>query len=143
MSMIVRDRTDDVAVRRLAYDIALGQQYQIGAMGEMLRLWGLSQTGSGPSMTWMGHAGMQMAMPGMATEADLKRLAEEKGVEAELDFLRLMIAHHRGGVDMAQAALARTDVSAIRDLAEKVVAAQSAEIDAMNDMITDRGGNPV
>jgi uncharacterized protein (DUF305 family) len=146
MSMIVRDRTDDESVRRIAYDIALGQQYQIGAMGEMLRLWGLPQTGSGPAMAWMGHAGhegMEMSMPGMATEADLARLRKESGRTAELDFLRLMIAHHRGGVDMAEAALARTDVAAVRDLAQKMVYAQNAEIEAMNKMIAERGGKPV
>lgn len=147
MSMIVRDRTDDTDVRRLASDIALGQQYQIGAMGELLRVWGLSQTASGPAMAWMGseHAthGADTPMPGMASEADLARLNKESGRTAEVDYLRLMIAHHRGGVEMAQAALARTDVPAIRELAEKMVFAQSSEIDAMNDMIKARGGQPV
>lgn len=144
MSMIVRDRTDDESVRRIAYDIALGQQYQIGAMGELLRVWGLSQTGSGPSMAWMGHAGHGgMPMPGMASEASLERLRKASGVEAELEYLRLMTIHHRGGVEMAEAALARTDVPAVRDLAEKMLNAQKAEIETMNTMIVERGGKPV
>ncbi|MGQ0463748.1 MAG: DUF305 domain-containing protein [Sporichthyaceae bacterium] len=146
MSMIVRDRTANEAVRRLGYDIALGQQYQIGQMGEWLRFWGLSQTGAGPAMAWMGHsehAGMPMAMPGMASSGDLEKLRTLSDGPAEVQYLRLMIAHHRGGVEMAEAALARTDVAVVRDLAQKMVFAQSAEIEAMNDLLVARGAQPL
>lgn len=154
MSMIVRDRTQDEDVRRLAYDIALGQQYQIGAMGSWLRVWGLSQTGSGPSMAWMdhseqaklghaGHDGDAPAMPGMARAADLDELRTLSGRAAELKYLTLMIPHHRGGVEMAEAVLARTEVPVVRDLAQQMANAQAAEIGAMNDMISARGGTPV
>jgi uncharacterized protein (DUF305 family) len=146
MSMIVRDRTRDEDVRRLAFDIALLQQYQIGSMAELLRGWGLRPTGSGPSMAWMGHTGhadTEMSMPGMASAADLEELSRESGATAELRFLRLMIAHHRGGVEMAEAVLALTDVPAVRDMAEKVVFTQNAEVEAMNDLIVERGGKRV
>ena len=66
-----------------------------------------------PPMAWVGgehaaaHAGPDGSMPGMATPAQLAELKAATGVEAERIFLRLMIAHHTGGVAMAQAAVAR------------------------------------
>ncbi|MGQ0843685.1 MAG: DUF305 domain-containing protein [Sporichthyaceae bacterium] len=152
MSMIVRDRTEDVDIRRLGYDIALTQQAQIGEMAGWLRFWKLSQTNPGKPMAWMGadHAGHSMPgmgagveMPGMATAADLEQLAELSGREAELKYLTLMVAHHRGGVAMAQALLDRSEVQIVRVLAEKMVAGQNSEIDLMNDLIAARGGTRV
>ena len=78
-------------------------------------------------------------MPGMATTADLARLADADGVAAEKLFLELMIAHHNGGVEMAKAVLERTQRSEVRNLAQSMVNAQSAEIQTMTQMLAARG----
>ncbi|MGQ0843423.1 MAG: DUF305 domain-containing protein [Sporichthyaceae bacterium] len=153
MSMLVRDRTDDPQIRTLAYDIALGQQQQIGQMFGWLRLWGLPQTGGEPSMAWAhghvggGHptpgaaaAGSGHAMPGMVAAATLKELEGLSGDAAEVWFLRRMIPHHQGGVAMAQAALALDLPTEVRRLAETIVAAQSSEIDALGALLAERTG---
>ncbi|MFG2980227.1 DUF305 domain-containing protein [Streptomyces sp. NPDC048258] len=65
MSFIVRDRTQDEAVRSLAYDIANTQANQRGMMLGWLDLWGLPKVVAGePPMSWMstsdedgGHGG--------------------------------------------------------------------------------------
>lgn len=54
---------------------------------------------------------------------------------ADIRFLNLMIAHHRGGVHMAQAALELDVTEPVRRLARAIVKSQSAEIDAMADML--------
>ncbi|MFI6640110.1 DUF305 domain-containing protein [Streptomyces sp. NPDC050504] len=55
MSFIVRDRTRDEEVRRLAYDIANTQANQRGMMLGWLDLWGLPKVSmSGAPMAWMG-----------------------------------------------------------------------------------------
>ncbi|OEJ98251.1 DUF305 domain-containing protein [Streptomyces thermolilacinus] len=55
MSFIVRDRTDDDEVRRLAYDIANTQANQRGMMLGWLDLWGLPKTAPDREpMAWMG-----------------------------------------------------------------------------------------
>src|SRR4029450_2465504 len=67
------DRSEDEAVRGLAFDIAETQKDQAGRMLGWLALWGLPPTG-GDTMDWMGggggHTGHTMgekgAMPGMA-----------------------------------------------------------------------------
>ena len=48
LAMIVRDATDDEAVRLLGYDIATTQAQQSGQMYGWLAEWGLPQAGSEP-----------------------------------------------------------------------------------------------
>ena len=95
-------------------------------------------------MAWVGgehggtHAGPDGAMPGMATPAQLVELRAADGVAAERLFLRLMIAHHEGGVTMAEAAVAQARTDEVRTLAAAIVAAQSSEIQVLQRMLDDR-----
>ncbi|MET9961476.1 DUF305 domain-containing protein [Streptomyces sp. NPDC006326] len=55
MSFVVRDRTQDEAVRGLAYDIANTQANQRGMLLGWLDLWGLPKVvADEPPMSWMG-----------------------------------------------------------------------------------------
>ncbi|MFI6176347.1 DUF305 domain-containing protein [Nonomuraea sp. NPDC051191] len=146
MALIIRDRTTDRQVRTLAYDIATTQQQQIGQMYAWLDMWGLSQASLEPRMAWMrqGHQnmpgmGQQTAqMPGMATREQLKQLEQASGKEAETLFLRLMIPHHQGGVQMAQAAQGSGQPQ-VKRMASSILAAQQAEIELMRGMLAARG----
>ena len=146
MALLVRDETADPLVESLATDIILTQQNQIGQMLGWLNLWGLSATSAEPPMAWMGNAsvdsmaGMSMPttpgqMPGMATPQELSNLERLAGQDADAEFLRLMIAHHRGAIPMADAAVARRDAPAVRDLARSIVASQEVEIAAMEELL--------
>ena len=160
-SALVRDATDDPAIRYLAYDVLTAQQAQIGMMSGWLADWGLNQTdGTQARMAWMsgtesshhapadgaghGHAVVQPdgRMPGMASKADLDRLEQARGRDAEVLYLQLMIAHHRGGVAMAAAGLDLADRESVRTLAKSILDSQTAEIDAMQDMLRERGAAP-
>jgi uncharacterized protein (DUF305 family) len=157
LAMIVRDATDDEDVRLLAYDIATTQAQQAGQMYGWLAEWDLPQFGADPPMTWMtlpaedgaadahgAHGddatahGPGEAMPGLATPEQIAELQSLEGVEAERMFLELMIAHHRGAVEMAEAVLTRSSYPVVVSLAESIVASQQAEIDLMTDMLADR-----
>ena len=151
LAMIVRDTTDDPDTRLLAYDIATTQAQQAGQMYGWLNEWGVSQAGSEPPMTWMslpvegaadhaGHGTHQPGspMPGLATSAQVEELRTLSGVEAERRFLELMIAHHQGGVDMADAVLARSSYGVVERLAQSIVDSQKAEIDLMTAMLAER-----
>ncbi|MGW2229137.1 DUF305 domain-containing protein [Streptomyces formicae] len=144
MSYIVRDRTDDEEVRRLAYDIAQTQANQRGMLLGWLDLWELPKVPEGAPMEWMGMgdapAGEDGAlMPGMATNAELARLGELKGKKAEVLYLRLMTRHHRGGVHMAQGCVERCGVDVERRLARGMVESQESEIALMASMLKARG----
>ena len=161
MSLIIRERTDDPEIRLLALDIATGQTQQQGQMFAWLTMWGLPQTSSRPAMEWMSmpalnsdeqggdHTGMDMtdgsssdalggAMPGMATPDDLQLLSSLSGVEAERLYLRLMMAHHQGGVELAESVLARSNDPQVRTLAQGMVQQQSKELDYMSELLAAR-----
>ena len=98
----------------LAFDIATTQTNQVGRMQGWLALWGLPPTGGDadgvdgrttwPACTWRGGSGL---MPGMATEDELAEPARRcPGTAFDVEFLRLMIRHHQGGLPMAQYAAA-------------------------------------
>ncbi len=144
MSYIVRDRTKDEEVRRLAYDIAQTQANQRGMMLGWLDLWGLPKVSSEPPMTWMDMGGMASGkdgalMPGMATNSEMKKLGELDGKQAEVFYLQLMTDHHKGGVHMAEGCVAKCRVGVERRLAQGMVEAQQSEISLMADMLKERG----
>lgn len=155
LAMIVRDRTDDAETRLLAYDIATTQSQQAGQLYGWLTGWGLPQAAAEPSMTWMTrpatvgasagsheHGGGTHTpgepMPGLATAEQIAGLRAASGVEAERQFLTLMIAHHRGAVEMADAVLARSEDRTVRTFAAGVVSSQNAEIELMESMLAAR-----
>lgn len=162
LAMIVRDSTDDAEVRLLGYDIATTQAQQAGQMYGWLAEWGLSQAGREPSMTWMTRPSVDGAaghgthggddadadadgahtpgapMPGLATPAQVEELRTLSGIEAERRFLELMIAHHQGAVEMADAVLDRSSNDVVVALAQSIVDSQTSEIDLMTDMLAER-----
>ncbi|GAA2660466.1 DUF305 domain-containing protein [Streptomyces vastus] len=147
MSYIVRDRTQDEEVRRLAYDIAQTQANQRGMLIGWLDLWQLPKVSADPPMTWMGMGDMPSGedgalMPGMATDTELKSLGKASGKAAEIRFLQLMYAHHMGGVHMAEGCVERCEVEVERDLARGMVEAQESEMKLMTDLLKKRGAKP-
>lgn len=155
MAMIIRERTDDPDVRRLAYDMATTQSHQAGQLYGWLVEWGLNQLGPEPPMMWMMRGGpggseaggraseapaiaRNALMPGMATSEEMADLAGASGVEAERIFLELMIRHHQGALEMSDAVLERSEHASVRTFAEAVLASQQVEIDSMNEMLAQR-----
>ena len=152
MALLVRDRTDDPEIRLLALDIATAQTQQQGQMFAWLALWGLPQTSDAPEMDWLsrpvidgsagheGHGGHTPGepMPGVASFEQMQALQNATGVEAERLFLELMIAHHQGGVEMAEAVIARSTHPQVTGLATGMVQLQSKELDYMSELLAAR-----
>lgn len=155
MAGVARERSEDPEIRQLAFDIERGQTEQMGRMRAWLGLWSQPMTPTSGYMSWMRgpeHGQQEHApgadeshpvMPGMATSAELDRLRSLSGRELDIYFLKLMIRHHQGGAPMMREAVQRAAVGEVRNLAERMLAAQSAEAEVMTTMLHQRGGTPL
>ena len=129
----------------LARGIAYSQLLELGEMRGWLRLWEQALLPANPrDMSWMllGNAtpdadllqyllDCQRAptgMAGLATDAEMNQLRLLEGRPRDAHFLKLMLAHHQGGVPMAQLAANQASVPVVRELAARIVLEQSEEI---------------
>lgn len=106
----------------------------ITGMTEMTGMTGMTE------MTEMDHSADpgDEAMPGMATRAQVSELSTLGVLVAEQRFLVLMIAHHRGGVAMAERAEPDVNRPEVQRMITKIIAGQSTEIAAMSEMLKTR-----
>lgn len=119
----------DPNLQTVAYEIVQGQQLEIGRMIQLLRDYGKPEANeSGIGMAWMHQPVPLDRMPGLASEADLDALELTTGDDANALFSRLMIAHHEGGITMAEYANTHADTSEVKDFAAGIINGQRSEI---------------
>ncbi len=126
MTGLVADRASADAVKRLAERISAGQKPEIGAMEGWLR-----KNDGDQREQHHDHGGM----PGMATEAQLKKLRAAEGEAFDRLYLELMITHHQGAITMATEALTEGNDVFVEEMASDVVAQQTVEIDRMRGLL--------
>lgn len=144
----VRDHSQDPVIRSLGYDIESQQFREVGMFSGWLAAWGLPASTDHEPMAWMASSDpMQMGsggqMPGMASSAELAKLRSLTGRPLDRYFLQLMIRHHEGGLPMAGYAAQHASADYVRLAAQKMVAAQQAEIVNMEQLLRARGGTPL
>lgn len=143
----VRERT-----RALAEFILVDQQTEIEAMTEWRDAWlralpadsgaGHGTHGShGADAAGIArgcdHGHDHAAMRGMATPEQLAALAAASGESADELFLRLMIVHHEGALEMATDAVTSTSNVFIRSSGKHVLVEQDREIAAMTALLAE------
>src|SRR5680860_333468 len=89
MALIAFERTEDAAIRQIAYDIATSQQAQIGMMIGWLNIWDLPSARPGEPMAWVDSE--SMAEHDMA-DGEVHSVAEMPGMLAsdQIDGLRTL-----------------------------------------------------
>jgi uncharacterized protein (DUF305 family) len=126
MARLGPERAAALDVKRVADRIAASQTPEIEAMNTWLRTHG--QPTVDPA-----HAGHEShdGMPGMATPAQLDALRAATGTAFDALFLQLMITHHEGALTMAGEIQLKGKDPRIQEIADEVIATQSAEINRM------------
>jgi uncharacterized protein (DUF305 family) len=120
----------DLAI--VAREILIGQNIEVGRMIQMLRGFGASEVNETDlAMTWMNDPVALDRMPGLATEDDLRALADATGDEADELFVQLMSAHHQGGIHMAEHAAEHAATDEVRLMARQMAETQAEEISEM------------
>lgn len=135
----------------LARSIAYTQLLELGQMRGWLELWQQPLLPPQRGMDWMllGDAPPDAAlaqylldcrnsptgMAGLATDAELAELRRLDGRARDALFLRLMRAHHEGGLPMATFAAQHARVPVVRALARRVVVEQSRELQLIGSML--------
>ena len=132
MAELVPTRAASPAIRTLGARIINAQRDEIAWM----ELWLRDRRQPVPSLDTSGHE--HVHMPGMATPEQLTQLEHASGPDFDQLFLTLMIAHHRGAIDMVNALLA-TD-GAVQDpatfkLVSDINVDQTTEIARMEQML--------
>ena len=120
-------------MKLLAKRIEVSQIDEIG----MMKAW-LQARGEPLPDAHAHHAGDHALMPGMLTQAEMKRLASAKGVEFDRLFLEGMIKHHLGALTMVKELFSSPGAGQDAEIfafASEVDADQSMEIDRMSAML--------
>lgn len=90
----------------------------------------------------MDHSEHQMPKGENAYAAAMDKMHKSmmiKGTgDADVDFMRSMIPHHQGAIDMAKIALQKAKDPVVRKLAEDIIKAQEKEISLMQNWLTTR-----
>lgn len=68
-------------------------------------------------------------------ESMMKNMSIKMSGNADVDFIKMMLAHHQGAVDMAEVELKYGKDPEARKLAETIIAAQQKEISQMQDWL--------
>jgi len=137
ISTLYLDRPDiDAGLGTVARSIEFGQSIEIGLMVQLLRNMDAPTEGEeGQAMAWMGMPGPDSAMPGMASDDDIRRLADSSGTAADQLFVDLMVAHHEGGIDMMNDATQRAENSFVLGYSEAWAASQAEEINEVQGLL--------
>ncbi|MBA3605539.1 MAG: DUF305 domain-containing protein [Acidimicrobiia bacterium] len=137
MGSIFLDRADtDPGLHDVARGIVFGQGIEIGRMIQLLRDLDAPEAAEGDvAMAWMGMTTTHAEMAGMTTEAELDELVAASGADADERFVRLMIAHHRGAVTMAEFAADRAGSAEVRAMAAGMATRQADEIAELEQLV--------
>ncbi|MER8032687.1 DUF305 domain-containing protein [Streptomyces bauhiniae] len=135
MARLAPGHAASAEVKALAARIEKVQDPEIRTMTGWLKSWGEEPPMAG--MDHSGHGGMA-GMSGMMSADDMTALEKSSGADFDEKFLTLMIIHHQGAVEMARTEKAKGRDSRATKMVDDVIAAQSAEIKQMKDLLAQK-----
>jgi uncharacterized protein (DUF305 family) len=134
MAQLAVEKASTEDVRALGERIAAAQGPEIATMSGWLEAWG-EEPADDAEMSGMGHEGMDME--GMDQEAVMAELSGLNGTDFDRRFLELMIDHHRGAIEMAEAQREAGESPQAIQLAGQIIDDQTVEITEMGNLLGD------
>jgi uncharacterized protein (DUF305 family) len=140
MAELAASRASSPDVKSMAATIKSAQAPEITELTGWLSAWREPVPATMPSMSDMPSAAAT-SMPGttgtmgMMSAAQMTALEQASGHAFDLMFLRMMIEHHRGAVQMASDELTNGQYAPAKRLARAIVATQSAQISEMTTLL--------
>lgn len=136
MAKMAVETSDNPDVVALAEDIEAAQQPEIDTMTGWLQDWNQpipdSSTDSMGDMQGMDHGD---SGPGMMSDDQMNDLGGATGVDFDAMFLQMMVEHHQGAIDAAEDEASAGEYRPAIDMAQSIVASQTAEIEQMKDLL--------
>lgn len=130
MATIAKDRGESTFVKELADDIVKTQAAEI----KVLRS---EDTGLERAGMKVGSLGVAEHMKGMDDDPAMLKTADP----FDAAFLKMMIPHHEGAIEMAKAELAKGKDRELRAIASDITGVQQREIAAMRKHLEDAGAS--
>jgi uncharacterized protein (DUF305 family) len=110
-------------VKALASQIKNAQDPEIDLMAQWLDDW------EQPLMDMsVDHS---MTMEGMLSVDELGAIGQMNGEEFDQAWIRAMISHHKGAIEMADTVKAEGESALVQELADAIIQAQKSEIDTL------------
>ncbi|WP_067534118.1 DUF305 domain-containing protein [Nocardia crassostreae] len=131
MAKLAPSRTQNQELLTLAQNIEKAQGPEMAQITTLLTAFGEGA----PSATTSGHGGGHGGMTGMMTDDQMKTLETLSGAEFDKQWLQMMIEHHTGAVDMANAELTDGVNPDAQAMAKAIITGQQTEIDQMKTML--------
>ena len=146
---LTMDRKLEPEVQELADSIRAAQSPEIETMSGWLQQWGEEvpstmrdhvnggHDGHGEEDSSMSDSmeGMDEDMPGMMSGEDMDALENASDTEFSDMWLKMMIEHHEGAIEMSETEQGEGRFKPAVDLAGTIVESQTAEIDTMEKLI--------
>ena len=139
MSELAATNTSNPEVQALATEIIAAQGPEIELMTEWLTAWGAEVPDPEASMDENMEMAGGMMMSGMISYSDFEKLRAARDAEFDRLYLELMILHHEGAIEMAQQELDGGDSPEAKELAQRIIDAQQAEITRMEALLGQAG----
>ncbi|MGG7575630.1 DUF305 domain-containing protein [Streptomyces sirii] len=133
MAELVASRTRSAEVEKLAGEIKKAQDPEIKKLSGWLTSWGEQVPEEHGGMEHAGHSMGSMA--GMMAPEEMDALEKASGKAFDTAFLKMMVKHHEGAVEMAKTEQADGGYQPAKDMAGDIISSQSAEIARMNKLL--------
>ena len=136
MSELAEERTNNQTILDLADRIDISQEDEIDFMENWLE-------SRGENKNISGHNHMKMA--GMASSEELKELKESKSTSFDKIFLKLMINHHDGALEMVKTLKefpGNSYDSSLDEFISELINDQGVEIERMNGILVNLSEDP-